>query len=95
MIDDPSAEFRRLAVQQLIDAAGKADEAQRKQLHRQVFQAALDPDQLDLAFDELSKAGEKPDLKRAWDCSATGGSSGRLIIATALVSMPSTPGNGS
>ena len=64
MIDDPSAEFRRLAVQQLIDAAGKADEAQRKQLHRQVFEAALDPDQLDLAFNELSKAGEKPDLKR-------------------------------
>jgi hypothetical protein len=64
MIDDPSAEFRRLAVQRLIDAAGKADEALRKQLHRQVFEAALDPDQLDLAFNELSKVGEKPDLKR-------------------------------
>ena len=28
------------------------------------FRAALDPDQLDLVFDELTKMGEKPDLKR-------------------------------
>jgi hypothetical protein len=64
MLDDPCSEFRRLAVQRLIDAAHKTDDAQRTHLYRQVFQSALDPDQLDLAFNELSKAGEKPDLKR-------------------------------
>jgi hypothetical protein len=68
MLDDPSSEFRRAAVQQLIDAAAKAidakDEAQGKELYLEAFRAARDPDQLDRAFDELSKLGEKPDLKR-------------------------------
>ena len=67
MLDDPSAEFRRAAVQRLIDAAAKANEAKDaakgKELYLRAFRAALDPDQLDLAFDELSKMGEKPDLK--------------------------------
>jgi hypothetical protein len=67
MLDDPSPEFRRAAVERLIDAAVKANEAKDaakgKELYLQAFRAALDPDQLDRAFDELSKMGEKPDLK--------------------------------
>lgn len=68
MIDDPSAEFRRQGSQRLIDAAKQAaeakDEAKCKDLYLQAFNAALDPDQLDLVFDELSKIGEQPDLKK-------------------------------
>ncbi len=68
MIDDPCPEFRRAAVQRLIDAAAKASEAKdaakSKSLYQQAFAAARDPDQLDLTFDELTKLGEKPDLKR-------------------------------
>lgn len=68
MLDDPSAEFRRAAVQRLIAAAGKAGEAKHtaesKEIYLRAFRAALDPDQLDLVFDELTKMGEKPDLKR-------------------------------
>jgi hypothetical protein len=68
MIDDPNVEFRREAVQRLINAAGQADEAkddaQSKALYEQAFRAALDPDQLDLAFDKLTALGESPDLKR-------------------------------
>lgn len=66
MIDDPSPEFRRDAVQRLIDRAVKAGEAKdaagSKTLYLQAFDAALDPDQLDLAFDALTVLGEKPDL---------------------------------
>ena len=68
MLDDPSTEFRRAAVQRLIAAAGKAGEAKHtaesKEIYLRAFRAALDPDQLDLVFDELTKMGEKPDLKR-------------------------------
>jgi hypothetical protein len=68
MFDDPSAEFRRAAVQRLIAAAGKAGEekhtAESKEIYLRAFRAALDPDQLDLVFDELTKMGEKPDLMR-------------------------------
>jgi hypothetical protein len=68
MLDDPSAEFRREAVQRVIDAAEKAneqkDDANCKALYLQAFRAALDPDQLNLAFDKLSALGEMPDLKR-------------------------------
>jgi hypothetical protein len=68
MVDDPSHEFRRLGAQRLIDAAKQAaeanDMAKHKELYLQAFNVALDPDQLDLAFDELSKLGEKPDLKK-------------------------------
>jgi hypothetical protein len=68
MADDPSAEFRRLATQRLIDAAKVTaeakDSAKSKELYLEAFNAALDPDQLDLAFDELAKLGEKPDLKK-------------------------------
>ncbi len=67
MLDDPSAEFRREAVERVIDAADKASEqndaAKSKELYLQAFRAALDPDQLNLAFDKLSAMGEKPDLK--------------------------------
>jgi hypothetical protein len=68
MLDDPSAEFRRAAVQRLIAAASKADEAkdtaESKKIYLRAFRAALDPDQLDVVFDALTKMGEKPDLKR-------------------------------
>lgn len=68
MLDDPCAEFRRDAVQRLIDAAGKSGEAKHmeesKEAYIRAFRAALDPDQLDLVFDQLTKMGEKPDLKR-------------------------------
>ena len=61
MIDDPSTEFRRAAVQRLLDAAAKTKESQNvaasKELYGQAFRAALDPDQLDLAFDELTALG--------------------------------------
>jgi hypothetical protein len=67
MVDDPSPEFRRQGAQRLIDAAKKAadakDPATSKQLYLQAFHAALDPDQLDLSFDELAKVGETPNLK--------------------------------
>lgn len=66
MIDDPSPEFRRDAVQRLIDGAVKAGEDKdatgSKALYLQAFDAALDPDQLDLVFDALTTLGEKPDL---------------------------------
>ena len=68
MIDDPSTEFRRAAVQRLLDAAAQAKESQdaavSKELYGQAFRAALDPDQLDLSFDELTALGEQPDLKK-------------------------------
>ncbi|MBA4106405.1 MAG: hypothetical protein C0485_11660 [Pirellula sp.] len=68
MIDDPSTEFRRAGVQQLLDDAAKANEAKNaddsKRLYGQAFRAALDPDQLDLAFDKLTELGEQPDLKK-------------------------------
>ena len=68
MLDDPCAEFRRDAVQRLIDAASKSGEAmhteESKEAYIRAFRAALDPDQLDLVFDQLTKVGEKPDLKR-------------------------------
>jgi hypothetical protein len=67
MLDDPCAEFRRESVQRLIDAARKAGEAKHtaesKEIYLRAFRAALDPDQLNLVFDELTKMGEKPDLK--------------------------------
>lgn len=68
MIEDPCPEFRRAAVRRLVDAAAKANEtkdtAKSKPLFQQAFAAARDPDQLDLTCDELTKLGEKPDLKR-------------------------------
>ena len=66
MIDDPSAEFRRDSVQRLIDAAKGAEkeEPKSKELYRQAFAAAIDPDQLELVTKALSKLGDKPDLKR-------------------------------
>lgn len=68
MIDDPCPGFRRASVQRLVDAANEAtekkDTAMSKALYQQAFAAARDPDQLDLTFDELTKLGEKPDLKR-------------------------------
>jgi hypothetical protein len=68
MLDDPCAEFRRDAVQRLIDAASKSGEAkhteENKEIFLRAFRTALDPDQLDLVFDQLTKMGEKPDLKR-------------------------------
>ena len=60
--------FDAQAVQRLIAAAAKAGEAKHtsecKEIYLRAFRAALDPDQLDLVFDELTKLGEKPDLKR-------------------------------
>ncbi|MFO0788133.1 MAG: hypothetical protein U0805_01665 [Pirellulales bacterium] len=68
MTDDPCSEFRRLAVARVIETANKARDAKdpdgSKTLYQEAFQAALDLDQLDAAFDELVKLGEKPDLKR-------------------------------
>lgn len=68
MSDDSSSEFRRAAVQRLIDVAAKAAEAKdvavSKKRYQQAFNAALDPDQLDLTFDELTKLGERPNLQR-------------------------------
>lgn len=68
MIDDPCPEFRRLAIERLLDAANKARDSKdadgSKQLYQQAFAAALDADQLDVACDELTKLGEKPDLKK-------------------------------
>jgi len=67
MLDDPAAEFRREAVQRLLDAAAKAaadkENPKTKELYLQAFQSARDPDQLDLAYDKLTELGEKLDLK--------------------------------
>jgi len=66
MLDDPAAEFRREAVQRLLDAASTHAETdvKTKDLYRQAFAAALDPDQLEASAKALTKLGEKPDLKR-------------------------------
>lgn len=68
MLNDPGSEFRREAVQRLLDAATKATEAKdaprSKELYLEAFGAARDPDQLDLAFDKLTEMGEKVDLKK-------------------------------
>ena len=63
MLDDPAAEFRRQAVQRLIDSAAK-EAGKSRELYLQAFQAARDPDQLDLTFDKLTELGEKVDLKQ-------------------------------
>jgi hypothetical protein len=63
MLDDPAAEFRRQAVQRLIDSAEK-EAGKSRELYLQAFQAARDPDQLDLTFDKLTELGEKVDLKQ-------------------------------
>ena len=66
MLDDPSSDFRRQAVQRLLDKAkaGEPNDAATKELYQQAFGAALDPDQLEQATKVLSKLGEKPNLKR-------------------------------
>jgi hypothetical protein len=67
MLDDPNVEFRRQAVQRLIDAASAAEAAKEadksKALYEQAFRSALDPDQLDVTFDKLTALGAAPDLK--------------------------------
>ena len=64
MLNDPGSEFRREAVQRLLDAATKATEAKdaprSKELYLEAFGAARDPDQLDLAFDKLTEMESRP-----------------------------------
>lgn len=69
MLDDPASEFRREAVQRLLDSASQSSGSgggltETKELYLRAFQSARDPDQLDLAFDKLTELGEKVDLKR-------------------------------
>jgi hypothetical protein len=68
MIDDPSAELRRLAVQRLIEAADKLaaekkdDEA--KAAYQKAMQAVRDSDQITVVIAKLSAYGEKVNLTR-------------------------------
>ena len=59
MLDDPSVELRRDAVQRVLDAA-KAKES--PQLYRKALDAARDIDQINTAKQALEEAGQKVDL---------------------------------
>lgn len=67
MLTDPGAEFRRDAVQRLIDAARKADErkdgATAKELCRQALVGATDDDQVQAIVKRLRELGEQVDLQ--------------------------------
>jgi hypothetical protein len=68
LLNDPSVEFRRDAVQRLLSRAKElqaADNAeQAKAVYQQALQAARDEDQVEAAVQPLAKLGEKVDLPR-------------------------------
>ncbi|MFO1020125.1 MAG: hypothetical protein U0903_05440 [Planctomycetales bacterium] len=68
MLNDPSVEFRRDAVQRLIDQGKKEQTAMKKEeairLYEQAFAAARDPDQMDALFDTLKELGKPVNLQR-------------------------------
>jgi hypothetical protein len=68
LLNDPSQELRRGAVQRLIDAAkaklAAEDKAAAKSAFASALAAARDEDQVKVVADSLEKLGEKPDLPR-------------------------------
>jgi hypothetical protein len=64
MLDDPSVELRRDAVQRAIDAAAKAGDAGALAAYRRALDAARDVDQIKEIVKALEKAGERVDLPR-------------------------------
>jgi hypothetical protein len=61
MLNDPSVELRREAVQGILDRAQKEDSVK---LYQTALDAARDIDQIDVAKDALTEAGKKVDLPR-------------------------------
>lgn len=68
MIRDGSPEFRRDAVQRLLDRAGKAHEAEKKPeaiaLYREALSGAIDDDQVKAIVKPLRELGETVDLQK-------------------------------
>jgi hypothetical protein len=65
MLDDPSADFRRLAVTRLIAAADASkDDAERLDLWKKGLSGATDEDQVKVLVDHLKEAGVTVDLAR-------------------------------
>ncbi|MBX7167057.1 MAG: hypothetical protein K1X74_12070 [Pirellulales bacterium] len=66
MLEDPSVEFRRDAIDRLIPQAEAAIKADKKPnavaIYRQAFMASRDLDQVQQLATELEKLGDKPDL---------------------------------
>ncbi len=77
MLDDPSLELRREAVERLLATAAKADEASMKEAHRTALAAARDVDQVERIAQWLTEHGEAVDLAavlgfvRRWKVSGT------------------------
>ena len=61
MLDDPSVELRRDAVQRVLDSAKTRESAK---LYRKALDAARDVDQINIAKTALEDAGQKVDLPR-------------------------------
>ena len=68
MLDDPSAELRRSAVQLAIDNAGRIDKEKERERaigeYRRALSAARDLDQVDLVAERLRDLGQSVDLPR-------------------------------
>ncbi|MDC0934724.1 hypothetical protein OAS39_00455 [Pirellulales bacterium] len=63
MVDDPSLELRRRAIERLIaEANASSDDAQLKARYQQAFAAARDLEQIQEIAKELRDLGEHPDL---------------------------------
>ena len=62
MLDDPSLDLRRDAVERRLAAVAKADETAQKAAHRQCLEAARDVDQIESIAAWLSEHGEKVDV---------------------------------
>jgi len=77
MLDDPSLDLRREAVERLLAGAAKADEATMKEAHRKALAAARDVDQVEKIAQWLTEHGEAVDLAavlgfvRRWKVSDT------------------------
>lgn len=65
MLTDPSAEFRRDAVQRVIEAASQADDDETaKQLYQKALTGAVDDDQVKAIVEPLEKMGVEVDLQK-------------------------------
>ncbi|GMQ80416.1 MAG: hypothetical protein BMS9Abin04_404 [Planctomycetia bacterium] len=64
MLDDPSLELRRRAVQQVLDAARQAPADDARRLYQKAFAAARDHDQIQDCYEALERLGVATDLAR-------------------------------
>jgi len=64
MLNDPSPEFRRDAVELLLQQAGKAEGAAATELYRRALAGAVHEDQVKTISEALRKAGETVDISR-------------------------------